>query len=334
MSLPEFTKAIELINYGGEKDSFRVGQRKIKSLGEKEVLVKMYAGSINPSDLMYVRGLYGIKKKLPAAGGFEGSGTIFAIGEKVSKVKIGDRVACAANYVGDGTWSEFMVTLEENCFPLIEKVTLEQGASFFVNPLTACGLTNIAIKENRTGLVQTAAASALGKMISRYAKRKNIPVINVVRKKEQVELLKSEGFEHVLNSEDENFEKDLSRLAKKLDIRLAIDAVAGETGTKVLNSLPFNSKLVSYGALSEEPIQVNAGAMIFSKKQIEGFWLSYWIAETEPSEFSKIVIDAQENISTDFKTEVQKIYSLDAGFEALDFYKNNMTKGKVLFKME
>jgi NADPH:quinone reductase len=332
--IPEFSKAIELINYDGVKESIRVGQRKIKQIGENEVLVKIYAASINPSDLMYIRGLYGIKKKLPAAGGFEGSGEILAIGEKVKKVKVGDRVACAANYIGDGTWSEYMVTLEDNCFPLIEKVSLEQGASFFVNPLTACGLTNISIKENRTGLVQTAAASALGKMISRYAKRKGIPVINVVRKNEQVELLKTEDSEHVLNSEDANFERELTRLAKKLDIRLGIDAVAGETGEKILNCLPWNSKLVVYGALSELPVNVNAGAMIFQKKKIEGFWLSYWIADTEPNEFAKIVLDAQENISTDFKTEVQKTYSLDSGFEALEFYKNNMTKGKVLFKME
>ena len=333
-SIPEFGKAIELLNYEGIESSFRVGQRKIKPVGDNEVLVKMYASVINPSDLMYVRGLYGIKKKLPAAAGFEGSGTVLAVGSTVTKVKVGDRVACAAHYQGDGAWSEYMVTQSENCFPLIDSVTLEQASSFFVNPLTACGLTNISVKENRKGIIQTAAASSLGRMISRYAKRKNLPVINIVRKEEQVNLLKADGAEYVLNSETEDFERTLSKLAKKLDISYAIDAVAGKTGTQVLNALPQNGKLVIYGALSEEAVQVNAGIMIFQRKKIEGFWLSYWIADTDPKEFAEIVKDAQENIGTDFKTEVQKKFKLEDGFSALEFYKNNMTKGKVLFITE
>jgi NADPH:quinone reductase-like Zn-dependent oxidoreductase len=330
--IPEIFKAIEIINYDGLESSFRLGTRKVQTIKENDVLIKIHASSINPSDLMYVRGLYGIKKKLPAACGFEGSGTVVAVGEKVSKIKVGDRVACAANYVGDGTWSEYMLTVSENCFPLIDSVTLEQAATFFVNPLTACGLTNIAIKEKRGGIVQTAAASALGRMIQRYAKRKGLPVINIVRREEQVELLKSEGSEYVLNSETEDFEKSLAKLAKKLEITLAIDAVAGKTAEKVLNALPWNGKLVIYGALSEEAVAINAGAMIFQKKKVEGFWLSYWIADTPVDEFNEIVIDAQKNISTDFKTEVQKTFGLDKGFEALEFYKKNMTKGKVLFK--
>ncbi len=330
-TIPETGKAIELINYDGFETSIRVGQRKINPLKENEVLVKIAASSINPSDLMFIRGLYGIKKKIPCGGGFEGSGTIVAVGSAVTKVKAGDRVACSAHYMGDGSWAEYMVTPEYNCIPLIDKVTLEQGATFFVNPLTACGLTSIAIKEKRNGIVQTAAASALGKMIQRYATRKGLPVINIVRKDEQVELLKSLGSEHVLNSTSPDFEKVFSRLVKKLEITYAIDAVAGKTGEDVFNMMPSNSKLVVYGALSEEPIGVTAGSLIFQRKKVEGFWLSYWIADTPPDEFSEIIKDAQENLSTDFKSEINKRFSLNDGFKAIDFYKNNMTNGKVLF---
>ncbi|HMV42324.1 MAG TPA: zinc-binding dehydrogenase [Leptospiraceae bacterium] len=330
-SIPETGKAIELINYDGLESSLRVAQRKIGSLKETDVLVKIYASSINPSDLMFIRGLYGIKKKIPCGGGFEGSGTIVAIGSAVTRVKVGDRVACSAHYMGDGSWAEYMVTPEYNCIPLIEKVTLEQGATFFVNPLTACGLTNIAIKEKRGGIVQTAAASALGKMIQRYAKRKGLPVINIVRKDDQVELLKSLGSEHVLNSTSPDYEKNFTRLVKKLEITYAIDAVAGKTGEDVLNMMPGNSKLVVYGALSEDPIGVSAGSLIFQRKKVEGFWLSYWIADTPKEEFAEIVRDAQENLSTDFKSEINKRFSLDDGYKAIEFYKNNMTSGKVLF---
>lgn len=95
--------------------------------------------------------------------------------------------------------------------------------------------------------------------------------------------------------------------------------------------MPANSKLVVYGALSEEPIGVTAGSLIFQRKKIEGFWLSYWIADTSPEEFSAIITDAQENLGTDFKSEINKRFSLDDGFRAIEFYKQNMTSGKVLF---
>jgi hypothetical protein len=76
---------------------------------------------------------------------------------------------------------------------------------------------------------------------------------------------------------------------------------------------------------------LTAGSLIFQRKKVEGFWLSYWIADTPPEEFSEIIKDAQENLSTDFKSEINKRFSLEEGYKAIDFYKNNMTSGKVLF---
>src|SRR5580698_4944044 len=104
----------------------------------EQVLVKMAAAPINPSDLVFLRNQYGIKKKLPIVPGFEGSGTVVASNAGLyGRWLMGKRVACHAPEKGNGTWAEFMATDTARIIPLTKAVTLEQGASLLVNPLTA-----------------------------------------------------------------------------------------------------------------------------------------------------------------------------------------------------
>ena len=160
-NLPETMKALEITEYTGEKSSFRFIDKPLPKLKENHALVKIHAASINPSDLMFFRGLYGIKKKLPIVPGFEASGRVVGLGSETDKLKIGSRVACVAGYTGDGCYAEYMQTEISNCIPLLDTVTLDEGAMFFVNPLTSYALLELARKKPCTALVQTAAASAL-----------------------------------------------------------------------------------------------------------------------------------------------------------------------------
>ncbi|MCB1160750.1 MAG: zinc-binding dehydrogenase [Leptospiraceae bacterium] len=323
-------KVFELTSYDAQKEHFRLREKPLPRLKEKDVLIRMSASPINPSDLMYVRGLYGIKKKLPSAPGFEGSGTIVKCGEGVSHLKEGMRVSCAAPHSGDGTWAEYMATGEENCFPLIDSFSLEEAATLFVNPLTAMAMVDMAIQENRGGIVQTAAAGALGKMIIRLAHKKGLPIINIVRKEEQRKSLEDIGAEYILNSSEPNFRRELKRLSKKLNANMAFDAVAGDMCGILIEDLPFASKILIYGALSEALVPLNAGLMIFQKKTIQGFWLSTWIYEKGIEEVLRISKEVQENLADELKTDVHKKFSLDDAYEALEYYKQNMSKGKVL----
>lgn len=324
-------KIIQLTSYEDSKEAFRITQKEIRQIKDNEVLVKMEASPINPSDLMFIKGMYGIKKKLPVVPGFEGSGVIVEKGSAVENLEVGMKVSCSAPYMGDGTWAEYMITPKENCIPLMDSISLKEGATFFVNPLTARGLVEIAIEEKHQAIVQTAAASSLGKMIIKFAKRKSIPIINIVRREEQVEILQNEGAEHVLNSAEQGFDSKLRKLAKNLKATLLLDAVSGEIVTRVLNLLPMSSKAVIYGALSEEGIETNPGIFIFQNKKIEGFWLSSFLMQKGSGEMAKIAKEVQELIAQDFKTQIFQELPLDEGYNALEIYKNNMSKGKVLF---
>ncbi|MCS7072826.1 MAG: alcohol dehydrogenase catalytic domain-containing protein, partial [Anaerolinea sp.] len=138
--------------------------------GPGEVLVRIAAAPLNPSDLMFVQGLYGLRKNLPVIPGFEGSGTIAALGPDVTDLHIGQRVACFAG-AGDGTWAEYMVTGAANCLPVPDSIDMEEAAMLLVNPLTARALLDRAQETGGGALVQTAAASALGQIIIRLAAR-------------------------------------------------------------------------------------------------------------------------------------------------------------------
>src|ERR1019366_2509346 len=159
-----------------------------------QVLIKMAAAPINPSDLVFLLNQYGVKKTLPVVPGFEGSGTVVESNAGLyGRWLMGKRVGCRAPEDGHGTWAEFMATETTGVIPLRKDVTLEQGASLLVNPLTAWALLSMARREGLRGFVQTAASGALGLMIERLARRWKMISINIVRRREQVELLKKSG---------------------------------------------------------------------------------------------------------------------------------------------
>jgi NADPH:quinone reductase len=113
----------------------------------------------------------------------EGSGTVIETGEGMMPGLLnGRRVACTAVLKGDGTWAEYMVTSAQSCIPLNKNVSLEQGSMLIVNPLSALAMFEMAQHGKHRAIVSTAAASALGGMILRLGKRRNIPVIHVVRR--------------------------------------------------------------------------------------------------------------------------------------------------------
>ena len=324
-------KTMQLINYEGNSDSFRLVEKEIPEIGDREVLIKIHLSPINPSDLAYIRGLYGIKKKLPSAPGFEGGGTVVKAG-KESGFSEGDRVSCVAPTKGDGTWSEYMVVPPENCIRLIDSVSLDEGSMLYVNPMTAYAMFEEGRKKGHTAFVHTAAASALGKMIHNLGKKFEVPVIHIVRKSEQVDQLKNEGREFVLNSSDEKFQKELFKLSKKLNATYCLDAVGGEVASKIFATLPYGSELVSYGNLSEKQIDVEPGIFIFQNKKISGFWLSTFLPSLNQEEYKEITRKAQELLPECFRSEIHRSFTLENVPEAIEYYKKNMSLGKIVIR--
>lgn len=329
-SLPATMRALELRAYDGEPDSLKLVEKPLPQPRRGEVLVRVVAAPVNPSDLMFLRGLY-VKKKLPVVAGFEGSGEVVASGGGLlANYLKGKRVACAAPIDGDGTWAEYVQAQANFCVPLLKGTDTEQAASLIVNPFTAWALMDKARRARAKAVVQTAAASALGRMIVRLAARRNVPLVNIVRRREQVELLQKEGASHVLDSSESDFDEQLRELCKKLHVTIGFDAVAGTMTGQLLSAMSAGGRVFVYGALSLEGCLIEPRSLIFERKSVEGFWLSDWLRGQ--GLLAKITTSrkVQRLLGGELKTEIRERLPLEKANEGLQHYLQQMTGGKII----
>ena len=216
-----------------------------------QVLVKMEAAPINPSDLAiltsaadlenaeYSTGKFVAKmpepfntgskarhgQKLPA--GNEGAGTVVAAGDSdMAKALVGQRVAC----VPGSAYSQYCIADAAMCLPLGDH-SAEDGASAFVNPMTALGFVENAKMDGQNAIVHTAAASNLGQMLIKICQEDGLELVNIVRKADHVDLLKGLGAKHVVNSSDDDFMKQLREAIDATDAFYGFDPIGGGQAT-------------------------------------------------------------------------------------------------------
>lgn len=310
-----------------------VEERPTPQPGHGEVLVRMAASPINPSDLASLQGHYGVPKPLPMVPGIEGCGTVVKTGSGfLARRLLGKRVACAAG-AGDGTWAEYLVTTAQYCSPLPKTIDDEQGAMRIVNPYTAWAHLAIAREAGARTIVVTAAASALGQMVNRLAQRRGVRVINVVRREAQAETLRALGATHILNSEAPDFDDQLRKLCAQLGARLAFDAVAGSMTARLLHALSAPARVVVYGVLADEPtsldLRVDVRDVIFQQQRIEGFYLTNWLAEQRV--LSVLAMQRQlYQLGNVTQTAIQMRAPLADVRQAVATYTADMSAGKVL----
>ena len=231
--------------------------------GPHQVLVRVEAAPINPSDLALMLAMADVdratsggtpdepavtapisEKVMPALRGRvgasmpvgnEGSGVVVAAGDSEdAQALLGKTVA----FLGEGTYGEHALTNTRTCLPLPDGTAAADGASSFVNPLTAQGMVETMRREGHTGLVHTAAASNLGQMLNRICLADGVPLVNVVRRPEQAALLRDQGAEHVCDSSAETFFTDLVAALEATGATIAFDAVGGgELASQILNAM-------------------------------------------------------------------------------------------------
>jgi NADPH:quinone reductase-like Zn-dependent oxidoreductase len=261
--------------------------------------------------------------------GIEGSGTVVKTGSGFfARRLLGKRVACAAGS-GDGAWAEYMVAPALQCSPLPDSVNDEQGAMRIVNPYTAWAHVKIAQQADAGAIIQTAAASALGQMVNRLARLRGISVINVVRRDAQADTLRALGAQHILNSESPDFDASLRALCRRLNARLAFDAVAGAMTARLLEAMPPEGRVVVYGGLAGELISVNPGELIFNQRRVEGFYLARWISHQ--NQLALLAMQRRLYRLGDLThAQVQLRAPLEDAQNAIAAYQENMSAGKAL----
>ncbi|MEQ5871880.1 zinc-binding dehydrogenase [Sagittula sp. NFXS13] len=273
----------------------------------KQVLVKMEAAPINPSDLAilvggadlenaeYSEGKFVAKMpeqankgskarhgmKLPA--GNEGAGTVIAAGDdEAAQALMGQRVSC----VPGNAYSQYCIADAGMCLPLGDH-SAEEGASAFVNPMTALGFVENAKMDGQEAILHTVGASNLGQMLTRICQEDGIGLVNIVRKSDQVDLLKDIGATHVVNSSDDDFMDQLTSAIDATGAFYGYDPVGGgklvDTAFKAMERVAV-SRMTEYSRYgSNQPKRMfiygrlDTGATILTPGYGFGWTLSGWL---------------------------------------------------------
>jgi len=240
-----------------------------------EVLVRMLASPINPSDLMYISGKYGITAQLPATPGFEGVGVVEAVGGGLlGWLRKGKRVVVLNDRLGN--WAEYTVTKARQVIPVPNDLSDDQAATFFVNPATALVMTQQVLKiPSGQWLLQSAAGSSLGQMVIRLGKKNGFRTANVVRRREQVEELKKLGADAVFVEADGPISEQLKKAGIE-GVRYAIDPVGGNAASEVIAALSPGGRCLLYGSLTDDSVSIHPRLLISGSIQVSGFWLANW----------------------------------------------------------
>jgi len=290
-SVPTKMKRIVLLEPNPDltKAKFEVQECDVPVPASGEVLVKMVAAPLNPSD-------YGDWRKAslgdkPVYLGKEGSGVVVASGGGMKANGLVGKNVGIVGITNGGSYQEYVcVSAMTGVFPLPDDVPVEDAASFFVNPYTAVGILATARDTGSPGLVHTAAASQLGQMLVKLCSTETYTLINVVRREEQADILRALGAEHIVVSSKEGWKDDLAKLVREHNITCAFDAIAGDSTGELMSVMPPKSTTFVYGGLSEKPIAgIVATDLIYRQKKVEGWLLTRWLDQAAAGQLGKLM---------------------------------------------
>ena len=317
---------------------------------EDEVLIRIEASPINPSDLGLLIGPADVSsmsvsgegenavvtmdipegllrmletrldQSLPV--GNEGGGVVVKAGHKDLEDLVGKTVGVA----GGSMYSQYRCVNAASCFVMHEGVTSAESASCFVNPLTALGMVETMRLENHSALVHTAAASNLGQMLIKICLDEDVPLVNIVRKEEHVEKLNSLGAKFVCNSSKDTFIQDLVNALVETGATIGFDATGGgKLAGQILTAMEVAANQTAtdynrYGSNTFKQVYIYGGldrspttlnrAFGFSWG-LGGWLLTPFIGRIGPERFEELKQKVADEIKTTFASHYTKEISLE-----------------------
>ncbi|KXN68852.1 NAD(P)-binding protein [Conidiobolus coronatus NRRL 28638] len=291
---------------------------------DDEVLVKFILNSINGSDIEVIRGINGLApRNYPAVPGFEGVARVESIGKNVDRVKVGQRVVVLLDIeegqaTGEGTWSSYRVYKQRVLFPVPDNVSNEAAAQAIANPVTAYGLLDKLDAPKGEYIVQSAAASAHGRIFIQFAKARGLKTINLVRREEQIADLKAIGADEVFNTEDgTDIVEEIKRITKGKGAYGVIDAVGGDLALKLSQVVRDNGTIILYGFLGGFQVNVSGPDLLLRHVNYTGFGFAKYFRDMGKAKYDEVISKVFELFANEVLPLNSKIFSLEDVSEAL-----------------
>jgi trans-2-enoyl-CoA reductase len=324
-------KAAVYETHGNPAEVLRVVECPRPEPASNEVVVTMSAAPINPADLNAIEGKYPIKATLPATPGMEGAGIVIEVGSAVRDIAVGTQVILPHSF---GTWREIAVIAADKLVAAPKEIEPTQAAMLKVNPITAWRMLHDFVSL-RPGdwLIQNAANSGAGQCVIQIARELGFRTVNVVRRPELVDELRSLGGDVVL-VDGEKVRDEVAAATESAPVRLALNAVGGDNALRVAKCLASDGTMVTYGAMSLQPLSIPNGMLIFKNLRFTGFWVNKWYDAAPPKQraetFGPIFEMAKRGL---LRTKVEKTYPLSEAKAAVVHASQNKRGGKIVFDL-
>jgi NADPH:quinone reductase-like Zn-dependent oxidoreductase len=323
--------------------------------GPDEVVVRVEGAPINPSDLGLLIGPADmstakasgtrespvVTAKVPEAAmkamaarldesmpvGNEGAGVVIKTGSSdAAKALLGKTVAM----IGGAMYAQYRTLKVNECLPLPDGTTAAEGASCFVNPLTALGMTETMRREGHKALVHTAAASNLGQMLNKICIKDGIGLVNIVRSKEQADILHKIGAKYVVDSTAPSFMDDLTNALVETGATIAFDAIGGgKLAGQILTCMEISANKTAkvysrygssthkqvyiYGSLDPRPVELNRA---FGMAWGVGGWLLFpFLMKIGQADGAKLRARVVAELKTTFASHYTQVVSLQEALQ-------------------
>lgn len=241
-------KCIQFHTFGPPEKVLQVEQRELSVLHKHDILVRMIASPINPSDLIPVKGSYAHRIPLPNIPGYEGVGIVEQVGSEVKKDYIGKRVLPLR---GEGTWQQFVKTSVHHAIEVPSFIDDDTAAQLYINPVTAFVICTETLRLRKGDIIAVnAAGSAIGRIFAQLANILGFTYIAVVRNNRYTKKLLELGASLVIDTSMEPLHETIMEITNGKGVDAAIDSVGGQSGTELAFSVREHGKFLTLGLLS------------------------------------------------------------------------------------
>lgn len=296
-----------------------------------EVRVRMRYAPINPADLNFMEGTYGRAAHPPCIPGHEGCGEVEAVGSLVTSLAKGDVVA---PLLGTGCWTQHLTAPEHYFAKLPPQIDPVQASMLRINPVTAWALLKHYITlEEGSWVAQNAANSGVGRALIQIAHHFGLRTINFVRRPELIEELKKLGADAVVLDNDEGV-AEAKNIVGHEPVRLATNAVGGDSAIHLMDLLSSEGIMVTYGAMSRRSLKVPNKFLIFKNLQLHGLWITKWFEKASTPELAEVLDPLTALIeSGELVTAIDRIVPLSEFKQAILRAQEGSRHGKVILDL-
>jgi NADPH:quinone reductase-like Zn-dependent oxidoreductase len=318
-------KAILFEHTGHAEDVLAVRDIEQPTPQAQQILIQVSKRPIHPADLMFIAGRYRVAPQLPQVAGFDGVGTIAAIGSAVKGFTIGQRVA----FRSPGSWAEYAVAPATKVYRVPDTMTDDVACQFPLNPLTAWGLLDSCNLRPGDRLLITAGNSGVARLLTAIALSQGVEPFLLIRENSGSHVVKRSD-QHILAT-GATAQQALHALAGDLRFHGIVDAVGGPSTMALIDVIAPGGHLITYGLLDDAPVTLKSSIVLFKNLRWHGFGIDDWL-----NRMSLEQLDHAEQAlwsllgNTPELLPVASSFRLDQWPSAIEAWRQNKQPGKIL----